>query len=118
MKSVEYNNIIYYIGNNAIENWELLDLSKQINNKYIWFHLNSFPSCYVIMYTTLNNLETNYSENDVKDYLIYGAQLCKQNSKYKNYNNLKILYTTLDKLTKTKNVGEVNISGKKNLIKL
>lgn len=52
------------------------------------------------------------------DFLIYGAQLCKSNSKYKNYNNLKICYTSLKNIKKTQKIGEVIIIGKKNIIKL
>ena len=50
MKLNEFNNIKYYIGENAEDNWDLFEKSKEINENYIWFHLNSFSSPYVIMY--------------------------------------------------------------------
>ena len=114
MKKIEFKNIIYIIGENANENWNILDLYKKENNKYIWFHLNSFPSGYIIMCSTLIDIE----KTQINNYLYYGAELCKNNTKYKNQKNLKIIYTTLDKLNKTNNIGEVIISGKKNIILL
>lgn len=117
MKCVEYNNVKFYIGQNAEENWNLLDNSKMINNEYIWFHLNSFASPYIIMYSTLQNIK-NISENSIDDFLIFGANLCKENSKYKYLKDIKIIYTTLKQLTKTDNIGEVIISGKKKYIKI
>ena len=116
MKIEEYNGVYYYIAKTAQENWDLLDKSKIINSNYIWFHLNSFPSCYVIMYDTLKNLKDKYNEIDVELYLHYGAQLCKNNTKYRNLKNLKIIYTTLNKLSKSDKIGEVIISGKSNTI--
>jgi|TARA_R110002073_G_scaffold253016_5_gene415658 hypothetical protein len=117
MKCVEYNNVKFYIGQNAEENWNLLDNSKMINNEYIWFHLNSFASPYVIMYSTLQNIK-NISENNIDDFLIFGANLCKENSKYKYLKDLKIIYTLLKRLKKTDSIGEVLISGKKKYIKI
>jgi predicted ribosome quality control (RQC) complex YloA/Tae2 family protein len=117
MKCVEYNNIKFYIGQNAQENFDLLDSSKMINSEYIWFHLNSFPSSYVIMYSTLDEIK-NLSENNIDDFLNFGANLCKENSKYKYLKNLKIIYTSLKRLTKTDKIGEVIISGKKNILSI
>jgi hypothetical protein len=118
MKEVEFKNVKYFIGNNAQENWDLLDKSQKINQDYIWFHLNSFPSCYVIMYSTIKDLESLYSQNEIEEFLNYGANLCKENSKYSYLNDLKILYSPLKKIKKTEKVGEVIISGKRKTIKL
>lgn len=112
MKKIEYNNITYIIGQNAQDNWNILDLYKKENNKYIWFHLNSFSSAYIIMCSTIDDID----KSQINNFLYYGAELCKNNSKYHNFSKLKIIYTTLDKLTKTNNIGEVLISGKKNII--
>ena len=109
MKITNYNDISFVIGKNSKENWEMLDEYSTINSNFIWFHLNSFPSGYVIM----------LSEN-INDYssLNYAALLCKENTKYKNLKDLKICYTTLNKLKKTDKIGEVKIIGKPKIIKL
>ena len=112
MKIEELHNIKFYIGQCAEENWLLLDNAMSKNNEFIWFHLNSFPSSYVIMYATLLDI----SNND--EYLMYGDELCKKNSKYKNFNNLKIIYAPIKKLTKGLTLGEVVVTGKKKTIKL
>lgn len=114
MKTFTYENIKFLLGQNAQENWDILEEAQKINCNYIWFHLNSFPSSYVIMYSCIEDL----SDNSLNNYLTYGATLCKNYSKYKNYNDLKICYTTLKKLSKTNKIGEVLIKGKKNIIKL
>ena len=114
MKTFTYENIQFTLGQNAQENWNILDEAQKINPDYLWFHLNSFPSSYVIMYSSIQDIH----DSSLNDYLIYGANLCKQNSKYKNYNDLKICYTSLKKLTKTNKIGEVIVKGKKNIIKL
>ena len=114
MREAIYNEIKYIIGQNAQENWNILDNATKINSNYIWFHLNSFPSCFIIMYSSIEDLR----DNSLNDYLNYGANLCKQNTKYRNLNDLKICYTSLKKLKKTNKMGEVIVTGKKNIIKL
>ena len=44
MKTTSYQDIIFEIGQNAKENWEIFEKNKEINSHYVWFHLNSFPS--------------------------------------------------------------------------
>ena len=112
MKKETYKNIDFLIGENAQDNWNILDNAKKINEKFIWFHLNCFPSCFVIMYNTINDSSFN------NELLNYGANLCKQNSKYKYLKDIKVCYTTLDKINKTNKIGEVTIKGKKRIIKL
>ena len=116
MKTNELNNIKYYVGQNARENWQILDTAMSINNNYIWFHLNSFASPYVIMYATLDDLVG--TDISICQYLQYGAELCKANSKYKFMKDIKIMYVSIKKLTKTEKVGEVDVSGKSKIIKL
>ena len=116
MKVVEYENIVICIGETAKENWELFDKLRQENSDYVWFHLNSFPSPYVIMKTTLIELNENDKRRD--DCLVYAANLCKQYTRYRHLNDIKICYTTLKKLKRGKQVGEVIISGKRGIIKL
>ena len=75
MKNIQYKNINFYIGSNANENWKLLEDSKNINDNYIWFHLNSFPSPYVIMYSTLDQIKLDGSFCDIDNILTFGANL-------------------------------------------
>jgi len=79
MKKVEYNNITYVIGENAQDNWNILDIYKKENDKYIWFHLNSFSSAYVIMCTTINDID----KSQINDYYIMVQNCVKiiQNTK-------------------------------------
>jgi predicted ribosome quality control (RQC) complex YloA/Tae2 family protein len=95
MKEIIIDDIKCKIGNNAIENWYLLENSKE---NYIFFHLSSFPSCYVI-------LETEKEVDEKK--IIEAATLCKNNTKYKNLNNIKIDYCLCSNLIKGDKVGEV-----------
>ena len=112
MKIKIFKDIKFIIGENAQDNWNILNDALKENIYYIWFHLNSFPSCYVIMYSSLDCLENK------EEYLIYGSKLCKENTKYRHINNIKICFTTLNKLQKTDKIGEVLVKGKKNIIKL
>ena len=113
MKLNEFNLIEYYIGENAKDNWDLFDKSKEINENYIWFHLNSYASPYVIMYATMDDIKTN-----IKSYLNYGASLCLNNSKYSYLRDTKIIYSELKKLKKGNKIGEIIISGKKKYLKI
>jgi len=124
MREFELQEIKFYVGQNAKENWDLLDRAKVENQNYIWFHLDSFPSPYVIMWSTIGDLEKMIKEADKLDnitidqFINYGANLCKEYSKYKFLKDLKIMYTTVNKLTKTDTVGEVDIKGKRKILKV
>ena len=116
MKEFEFNNIKFYVGQSAKENWDLLDTSLAIDKSYIWFHLDKFSSPYVIMYSSIKNLE----ELNLAPQLLlyYGATLCKEHSKYNYLKDLKILYMPIKNLSKGDTVGEVNIKGKGKIIKI
>ena len=112
MKLYEFQGVEFYIGENAKDNWDLFEQSKEINDCYIWFHLNSFASPYVIMYATTENIKT------MKDsYLNYGASLCLENSKYSYLKDTKIIWSELKKLEKGEKIGQIIVSGKRKLIK-
>lgn len=93
------NNIVIKIGSNAKENWELVDSCEH----FTWLHLNSFPSCHVIIETI------NPSYEDI----FIAAQLCKENTKYKNLRNLKVCYTTCGNLKKGTDIGSVLYNSKR-----
>ena len=115
MKIIEFNNIQFYVGQSAKENWELLDKAKKINQNFIWFHLNSFPSPYVIMHASCTDISNTALKTDI---LLYGANLCKDYSKYKFFKDLKILYMPIKNISKSNTIGEVIIKGKGKIIKL
>lgn len=97
MKEIIINSINCKIGSSAKENWLLLDQAKEY---HIFFHLSSFPSCYVIL-----ECEQNYIKND--DDLNQCAEICKNNTKYKNLNNLKVDYTLCNNIIKGTKIGEI-----------
>ena len=100
MKSITINDVDYKIGQNAQENWDLLNL----NENYTWLHLKSFPSCHVII--------ENEDINDAD--LLEGAYLCLQNTKYRNLKNIKVNYTLIKNIKKADKIGAVHfISNRK-----
>ena len=119
MKEFEFNSVKFYVGQSAKENWELLDKANQTN---IWFHLDSFKSPYVIMCCSIDILEElqNTSENipSVDHFLYYGANLCKEYSKYKYLKDIKVMYTDIKNVSKGTKLGEAIIKGKRKIIKL
>jgi|TARA_B100001059_G_scaffold196625_2_gene201705 predicted ribosome quality control (RQC) complex YloA/Tae2 family protein len=99
MKEVVLNDTIIKVGANADENWMLVDSNKE----YTWLHLNSFPSCHVV----IESVEPTQEE------IMFAAQLCKQNTKYRNLRNLKICYTTCGNLKKGVKAGSVIYNSKR-----
>ena len=113
MKIEEFANVKYYIGRSAKENWQLLDDSKSINSDYIWFHLNSFASPYVIMHATIDELQKG--DTSIIQYIEFGARLCHLYSKYKFLKNIKIMYVPVGRVIKTQKLGEVEVKGRAKL---
>jgi predicted ribosome quality control (RQC) complex YloA/Tae2 family protein len=109
MKTIRITeNLQCAIGKNAVENWQLLDDSKP---EHIFFHLASFPSCYVIL-----KCDSDPGVDIIKEC----AVLCKENTKYKNLKDVKVDYTTCNNVKKGDKVGEVYYSSnrKVNQIKI
>jgi len=96
MKTEIFEETNIKIGQNAQENWNLIDVS---NQNYIWMHLNSFPSCYVVI----------ENEDPSNELLVEGARLCKDNTKYKNMKDIKICYTTISNLIKGSNCWTISL---------
>lgn len=95
MKEFIFENFVCRIGQNAKENWHLLDEAKSNN---IFFHLSSFPSGYVIL---------EY-EGALTPFMLHtAAQTCKNGTKYCNVNNLKVDWCRCDNIKKGDKVGEV-----------
>lgn len=104
-KNVIVDNKIFELklGQNAIENDFILSKAKQNN---WWFHLDSFPSGHCIIFSEeINNEVINIAANMVKD-----------NSKYKNLKNLKIIYLQVKNIKKTNEPGKVILKKNGNYI--
>lgn len=86
---------VYILGQNAQDNWDILDKAEGTD---YFFHLTSFPSCYVIF--KCSGIPTN--ENIIK-----AAQICKENTKYRNFFKLRVDYCPCSNITKGENIGEV-----------
>tara|TARA_B100001248_G_C27391382_1_gene462537 strand:+ start:861 stop:1184 length:324 start_codon:yes stop_codon:yes gene_type:complete len=96
---IENNDIIILVGENAKENWQLLDNSQQ---NYTWLHLKNLSSPYVII---------NHS-NPSKNILNYAASLCKSHSKFSQLRKIKVIYTQIKNLRKADKEGSVFVKGK------
>lgn len=74
----------YTIGKNAEDNWKIYRESSQTHTI---FHLDKFSSPYVIV---------NVAMQDLDNQKIYtAANLCKDNSRYKNIAHLAVMYTSI-----------------------
>jgi predicted ribosome quality control (RQC) complex YloA/Tae2 family protein len=105
MKLVNYEDIQFHIGENAQDNWDILKKSKQ---NWIWFHLDDFPSPYVILTESLKNIKKTNKFNEL---INFGCSLCKENSKYSNQ-KVKVIWTTCKNVSLGNTIGEALISGK------
>jgi predicted ribosome quality control (RQC) complex YloA/Tae2 family protein len=107
MKEYEYEcsitNKIYSIkvGETAQDNWDIIG---DAENSDIWFHVDKFPSCHVILETDSTQLKKIH-----RSVLNYCASLCKEGSKQKNAKKVSIIYTEVKNVTINKkgDVGSV-----------
>ena len=99
MKEFEINDIVVVLGQCAQENWDIIDFESD----FIWLHLNSFPSCHVIIQDESPDNET----------LQAAAELCKENTKYRNLKNIKVCYTKCSNLKKGSDIGSVIYKSKR-----
>lgn len=105
MKDIDIDGTNCKIGENAKENWYLLDNAK---DNFLFLHLSSFPSCYVIIEHDSPN----------KEIIEKAAILCKNNTKYKNLRDIKVDYTLCSNVIKTDKVGEVIFKSNKKVNKI
>tara|TARA_B100001093_G_C26478614_1_gene863848 strand:- start:42 stop:368 length:327 start_codon:yes stop_codon:yes gene_type:complete len=94
------NNLNIIIGQNAIDNWKIIDYAK---SDWYWFHLKSFPSSHVILCSSNPN---QYSINEAANY-------CKSFTKYKNVPNIKVSYCKIRNIQKTNKPGQVTFISNK-----
>lgn len=96
------NDIIYKLGQNAQENFDLIDQALLNNKDYWWVHLNDYPSGHCIIETTkINNQMINVA-----------GRLIKMHSKYDSLKSLKLVYTQVKNIKKTQTLGQVTILNK------
>jgi predicted ribosome quality control (RQC) complex YloA/Tae2 family protein len=102
-------NIMFSVGNNASENFSVIDGSKDND---IWFHVKDFSSCHVVASIPE---DVKLTKKDLKYIIKQGALLCKKYSKYSNVKDLAIIYTTINNVQKTDIIGSVLTSNIKNI---
>ena len=104
-------NYLILIGENAKENWKIIDES---DNFDLWLHIDDKASCHVIIKEILNKnnaISLEYPRNVV----IEASKYCKIYSNSKD-DKIKIVYTIIKNITKGKVVGEVYVSNEEYII--
>ena len=93
--------IEFYIGENAQDNFDIIDMCKPID---LWFHLHNESSCHVIA-----NIPSDvvFNKKQLSKIITQGAVCCKQYSKAKSKQNVEICYTRLVNIVKTHVIGQV-----------
>jgi predicted ribosome quality control (RQC) complex YloA/Tae2 family protein len=91
---------IVWIGENAQDNWDIIEKIKQSNVIAVWFHVRDFPSAHII-------LKLGKKEKLSKQLINECAMICKNHSKYKNYPSIKIIYTDIKNISKGEDIGSV-----------
>lgn len=96
--------IKYYIGQNASENFQMIDNAKETD---IWFHVDGGrPSAHIIADIPE---ELKLDKKERKYIIKQGAVLCKQESKYNSEKNLPIIYAFIKNIQKTDVIGSVHV---------
>jgi predicted ribosome quality control (RQC) complex YloA/Tae2 family protein len=95
------NNITYKLGRNAKENFNIIDDAQDANPDYWWFHLEDHPSGHCVIYC-----------DDIDNQMIaFASNLVKQYSKLKADKKVKVIYTQIKNVKKTKTLGRVLLHG-------
>lgn len=106
MKTVEVNQYIAIIGKNAHENWNILSKADQ---EWHFFHLTSFPSCYVVLKTR---------DNVSQDILLTCATICRDNTKHKKSKTVTVDHTLCGNVKKGNVIGELYYKSNRKVEKL
>ena len=111
MKEYEYEcpitNNIYAIkvGEIAQDNWDIIT---EADSSDIWFHVDKFPSCHVIL-----DAESIPLKKIHKSVIRYCAYLCKEGSKQKNARTTSIIYTEVKNVSINKKGGVGSVFSRK-----
>ena len=92
------------VGQNAKENWNLIDSSDPFD---VWFHLDNHPSSHVVISQDLASNKDLFYPNQI---IGIAADYCKSHSKQKLASKVKVVYTNIENLTTGKDVGSVFVS--------
>lgn len=92
--------IKYKLGKNARENFELIDEAMYLEPEYWWFHISEHPSGHCLV----------HSKTITKEMILYAGNMVKSNSKLRDQKKVKIMYTQVKNIEKTKTIGEVKVS--------
>lgn len=96
-----FDGIEVLVGTNKKENDILITTSSP---NAMWFHLaNGLPSPHVVVDVV--------DVTDDKKMIIHCARLCKENSKYRNFRRISVIYTKIGNLKRI-GEGKVIIKGK------
>ena len=99
MKELDFNDTRILLGENAQDNWDIIDFE----SNYIWLHLDKFPSCHVII--------CDETPND--DTIMFAGELCKSKTKQKTLKDIKVCYTKCSNLNKGADIGSVSYKSKR-----
>ena len=91
------------LGQNAIENWALLD--EALGTDY-FFHLSCFPSGYAILSKAHSEALSEAHSEAHSEALIWAAEICKNGTKYRTLKNIKVDYCLCSNVRKGSLVGE------------
>lgn len=95
----------YFIGNNAQENWNLIDASNQND---LWFHLKDQPSAHVVLKMPDGITDKKISKQSI----LHCAVECKAHSKFSHMSGkskMKVIYTEIKNVSKAETVGAVHV---------
>ena len=109
-RNVDKVEIEFHIGQNAQENFDLIDTSDPDD---LWFHISQESSCHVIA-TIPEHLHRN--KKALKKIAIQGGVICKQFSRYKSMKNVSIIYAPIQQVEKTDIIGTVSVKEYKTLV--
>ena len=94
---VIYDDLVFSIGKNAEDNWNLIDDSVGGD---IWVHLHDHPSPHVVIENT-KKIEEHH--------ILHACQLCKERSKMKMNKGVKCCVLDIKYIKKGKKKGEVKL---------
>jgi hypothetical protein len=92
--------IEYIVGEIPQDNFDMIDKS---HGDDIWFNVQGFSVGNVVV----NIYGLNLTKKQLRQIILQGAILCKQQSKYYFMSNLAVLYNNVNKLVKTDNIGVI-----------